>query len=1068
MTADAEASPDNRSRFVADWRAVGAMTIFVVALATMTLHLPGAYVADARLEHVLAPRQFLARHLHAWDDVRGAGAPASYFSPVVSAMQSVLDVFGLAPWLIGRITLTVYLTIAGCGAMLLAARLQPLRRWMPVASGLLYAFNPFTSQFLIPSGLFVPAAALPWLLLFAYDGLRTRDPWRHAARFALVVFAVGMLNTASLLFSLLPVAVFALFVVIVEREARWTELVSFAWRTAVLTMLVSAAMLTILTGAVATLSRVVSTTELPSTVAQTSSASESWRGLGFWLTYFRFGRAQRPGAEPFFASPWVIMLTYVPLALALAGAVSRSVRLWRAWLGVMSIGVLIMTGAHRSGETPLSSLLGWLFDDVASARAMRTTYKAGTGVALATAMLAPAGAVHLKNVIARGLGVSAGRSRVVLGAGVFTVAGLAGALPFAGGWLFNEADTYRKHPGYWDDFFEVMSAYPDDRVLVFPGVSRHRYDWGFVNDNLFDARLAPAAVYAQTVSGSTASYTAAIEEIDARLTADDLHPAAFAPVLRRLGVRWVLVQRDLADLDIDLPQRLRAAPGLTLHSAFGALSDGTPALELYEVDGPDPMDALWSTEPPVLVSGGEGVLVNLVRAGWVDSPMVNVTALDESTLDLLLSAGAEVVVTDGAQRRATRLGVRGSRSVVMSEAVQPYRPILTTRPNDASTQTVLDTGQVTIVAGARFEQSDQWNAGGQPGLLFDANIESGWQMTQTISSAVGREVSIQLARPALIESMVVSPLTSVAQRVTQVRVGLSGPGVSETLDARLDPEAPTRIGIQRRVDEITITVTGTSASQGTVGLAELQLVAAGGPLDTLSSLRVPDEITRFGLEQSGTPISYVFGRLGSNEETVLRRRFTTVRAQTFEVSAQVQLQAPVDAGDRDCAELFAIDGRPVPVRPVAGRTWAGLVVPVEGCRRIALDAGAHVLEETASDDQPLAVVKLRDVRSPGPSDSPSPIAGQRRASSRHVYDVPAGPGLLSTKIPFHRGWRLETADRTSVQLDTFTGTSWLISDGDRWTVAAHYHPQRRYVFAMVTSGLAVLGCGWLAIRRRRS
>jgi hypothetical protein len=1047
---------------------IGIAAIFLVSLATTTLNLRGAYFADARLEHVLAPRQFLTRHLHAWDDARGAGVPAVYFSPAVSSMQSLLDLLGFSPWLIGRLTLTVYLTVAGSGALVLASRLRPEHRWMPIASGFLYAFSPFTSQFLIPSGLFVPAAALPWLLIITIDGLRDRHPWRHAARFALVVFTVGLLNTASLLYSLMPVVLFAVFLVVLEHSATWRSLARFAWRTVILTGLVSAAMLAVLTGSLATVARNISTTELPSTVAQTSSASESWRGLGFWLTYFRLYRPQRPGAEPFFTSAMMIALTYVPVGVALIGVATRRVRYWSTWVTLMAIGVVVMVGAHRAGATPLASLTGWIFDNVTATRTLRSTYKAGTAVVLAVALLAPAGVAAIVDALMRRLRRTTQRARITMTTGVCAVTCLAGVLPFAGGWTFNEFDSYRDVPAYWDDFFEVMSEHPDDRVLVLPGASRYRYGWGFVNDNLFDAKLEPSAVFVQTISGATAPYTSVVEELDDRVSADDLDPESFAPMLRLLGARWVLVQRDVINLDFEFPARLRSSPGLSLDATFGTLADGTPALELFQLeDDSDPLDAVWSDRPPVLVSGGEGTLANLVRVGWLDAPLVNFTALSEGTRDRLVSSGAEIVVSDGAQRRGVRLGLRRATSVVLPADVELSRPIFTTRPDDTSTQTVLDTGVVTIDGGAGSEGGEQWSSGAQPSLLLDGSLETGWRIPQWLTNAVGRQVRIRLDRPTLIESVVLSPLTNVDERIDEVEIVHSSDGTRQLIEARLDAAAPTRVSVQRRIDELTITITSTTADDGPVGLAEVQLIAAGGPLDTASSLRVPDEIER--LPGSATnPISYVFGRLSSNEEGVLRRRFTTIRTHEFDVTAQVRVREPVDAADGDCVELLSIDGVAISVRPVGDGKWAGDVIDVEGCQDVVLESGEHVLEELASRDLPFSMISLRDVRADDATRQSRSIRDERRSSSRHAYEIPPEQGYLYTTIPFHHGWALTVDGRPTARLDTFAGTGWTIAGGETIRGTLRYGPQRRYEATLAVTALSLLVCVWLAVRRRPS
>ena len=62
-------------------------------------------------------------------------------------------------------------------------------------------------------------------------------------------------------------------------------------------------------------------TELPEAVARTSSWSESWRGLGFWLTYTPnlSGGLAWPLATGYFAQPGVIAASFLaPIGAVIA------------------------------------------------------------------------------------------------------------------------------------------------------------------------------------------------------------------------------------------------------------------------------------------------------------------------------------------------------------------------------------------------------------------------------------------------------------------------------------------------------------------------------------------------------------------------------------------------------------------------------------------------------------------------------------------------------------------------------------------------------------------------------
>ena len=61
----------------------------------------------------------------------------------------------------------------------------------------------------------------------------------------------------------------------------------WAWRSGLLSALTCSAAIVVLWFSGPEVSANLRTTELPEAVARTSSWFESWRGLGFWLTYFR-------------------------------------------------------------------------------------------------------------------------------------------------------------------------------------------------------------------------------------------------------------------------------------------------------------------------------------------------------------------------------------------------------------------------------------------------------------------------------------------------------------------------------------------------------------------------------------------------------------------------------------------------------------------------------------------------------------------------------------------------------------------------------------------------------------
>jgi len=168
------------------WTRWRVLLLFVgLALASVLTNQRGWYVADARFEHFWNPLGFLTAHQYLWDGVRSLGTPAPYFSPVVGAILTTFHAVGASPALAQRLLHATYLVVGGLGMVQLLRAFRPRLGTEHMLAGLLYMFNPFTAQFLLPSGLFLHYAVAPWLVLATLQGVRGPERWRWAAVFAL-------------------------------------------------------------------------------------------------------------------------------------------------------------------------------------------------------------------------------------------------------------------------------------------------------------------------------------------------------------------------------------------------------------------------------------------------------------------------------------------------------------------------------------------------------------------------------------------------------------------------------------------------------------------------------------------------------------------------------------------------------------------------------------------------------------------------------------------------------------------------------------------------------------------
>ena len=1048
---------------------LGAVGIVAFALAVTVVNHRGLVIADARVEHIVNPQQFLSRHLAIWDDSRGAGTSALYFSPVISALQSGLQFLGVTAWLIGRLTLAVYLSVAGIGAMLLAHRLDLRPAWVAVLAGWLFAFSTFSSQFLLPSGLFVPAALLPWLILIVLAALDGRDLWRYAALVALLVFVVGLLNTASLIYSLLPVALFAALVVALERVGSWRILLGFAVRVLVLVVPISAAMLVVLLASLDTVYRNLATTESPVVVASTSTASETWRGLGHWLSYLTIGSRPKANSHHFFTSAPVVVLTFVPVAAAVIGVASRRLRHWRVWLLLMAATVFIVVGANQSAFTPVSSALDGLFDRSLSARAFRATNKAAPVLFLSLALFSAVGVREVvdrvRNIGLRGSKIFA--SAVAVVATVLVIS--SGTLAFAAGWVFNPNDTYEEIPGYVEEFYEYMEGFEDDRIVIVPGFSRYRYEWGYVNDSLFDALLAPQAVYAQMVPVSTLSHHRTVEEFDILLRSGQLRPEMVAPLLTHLGAQWLLVQNDVQDVDIAHRDVLLGAPGLIADRAFGPEIDGVPALELFRVSSSPRAGAFWTTEPPVIVSGGEGALHNLSAAGFSQRPVVNLSTLSDDDLSGLLASGAPVVVADGSQRRAIRMSFERNESVLLSPQYRPYRPVLTSRPFDVDTQTTKRLNNITVESFSDDVNQDIWSIGGHAALMFDGNSQSSWAMGQFLVPVVGRAVQVDFDEPAPLESIVILTDPDDGARVETVAVevtGVSGDQSAFIVDLADEGLTEIIIGEDEAIASVELSIERVSDPTGAVRINQVQFFTPSGMLDTAAVVTVPTEINRLD-PSAPSAISYSFRQLGRFEEFRMIRRFETIRSQVFDLRGTMLSFGGVVADADGCAPVLRIDETIYSVRPAEGSSWFDFELQIEGCEQVKLEPGSHQMAELTTNGVALTALALVDIDLNEAVVAVQPVDQDRLGAGLFRYDVPDGPGYLSTSVPYDRRWNGAIDGRSATVLDGFGRSLWVVSDGPTQALTVEFSLRVVYLVALVMSSATVMVCLWLAVARRR-
>jgi hypothetical protein len=926
----------------------------VLSLAATFSNQPGWYVEDARLEHVTAPEQYLTRQVYLWDDERGLGKPIShfYFSPAPAAFQAATGALGAEPWVIERLTHALFLSLAAFGVMLLMREFLPRIGIAHAVAAFVYTFSPLTSQLLLPSGIFLYYAFAPWFTWFALRGVRDEDPWRWAAAFALALAAVGTLNVAPLGFVLVPALLTALYFSLYER-CGLGNLWSWAWRAGLLGLLTCSASIVVLSQSAPDVSANLGATELPEAVARTSSWFESWRGLGFWLSYPFIGGGFKPNAFPYFTEAGVIVASFVaPLGALVFLALGR----WRFRLlfgTMLLVSLVLMVGMHgvagdplqRSARgSPFGHLLSLAFEHAEIGQGFRTTYKAGAGLMLAIAALLGVGVSSLVAGIARRRAVESTAPRSVprlrrrapaLIVAAVTVGVVVASFPFWTGRLYPDQLGFRSIPGYWDRAFQYLGAQEQPgRVLVLPAPERGRYRWGEVNDNLFDGLSPLTPVRSSAFPQATAESAEVTAAIDEYASSNGYIQGTLGPILARLGVRWVLLQNDLDWRQLSPNPSsydpVRGEPDLRRVKTFGPRGKNVavpgdieaslrgegslPPVELYEVKGaPSPQPRLTEGSPLVVAGGGES-WPSLAAAGLLDGPPLAYTGdVDNDWLRAMLASNSELVVTDGNRRRATAVTIgRPNRSPTLAATDSSVRPPedLFDNPDTQSVATYADARRISASRSGN-ELEATYEAWSRPANAFDRVERTAWTVRGPGEPAAGASVTVELHELEEVNAISVLPYadgSSVVKAVDVITQSANGARTRKRLGfSKTERGLPVARFPGTEVDTIEFRIARVAGSGGTVGLAEVAVGTPDGPLDLREFVRTPDDLAiRAATDDSlasalaARPPRYELRRLtgdspqqgrdvAQDEETELRREITTFGDHRYDLRMTARL-----------------------------------------------------------------------------------------------------------------------------------------------------------------------------------
>jgi len=906
---------------------VGALFAALAVAATVSDG-AGRYVADNRFEQYFNPARTLAKMFSVWDGSRGLGGPREDVWLGTTVPVALIRGLGFAPAGAERLFHALCLVTFGLGVVALIRMFRPRIGAEHVVAGLLAMFGPFSASFLLPSNLYAMTALSPWLVVVFIRGVRDDRPWRWAAVFALLVLWAGNSDTPGLVYVVVMLIAVSLYLVIVERSVRSRDIVLWTIKAMVLCIGCTAWLLVKTYYANEALSARLAATELPSASATSSSWSESLRGLGNWLSYFRDGgRLSKPQTAAYMERPWIIVATFIPPIVALL-VLWRSRWRTRLMFGAMALGgVVVMVGGFGvPNASPLGATTLWLFEHVTVLTSFRNTYKAGGGLVVGVSALAAIGFVD-------GVRWCAGRSRrlsmTAVAVGCIVMVGVA--TPFITSSVYDPSEQVESVPTYWTDALKYLDGLDaDGRSLIVPAISQADYSWGYVGDDIFDALLARPHATATGWMLSTRTGHNALEAVTLAAQSPHYRPGVAAAMAQRLGITEIVIRNDLNWVGLNLARpatyrELRSDPSLELVGSFGAAGQGIVAsgeissvaeyertlrpVEVYRLRTPgrylDVVDATPGGE--LIVAGTAESWPELLQAGVAGSATYILAsgAMSDSELARALGNGAHVSITDTARRRVrTLLHHEPQLSPTLSDGEELDREVRPMYPDQPHSESVAWFRDATSITGAftRFggNRNDQ-----RASLAFDRDSNTSWTIPW---SGIGPrpEMEVTLRVPTEIRRMSIQSMMTATglPTVTAVEVRFSS---GSPVAVPLDESGIGEVDLDgRTTSTISIALTGIGIFGGEVGLTEVSI----DNLDLVERIQTPrDLFTRAdpAVQQAllTTPISYTFSRstqpvsavapgtssTAFDEELSIRRRFSVAHDDSFVISGSLRLLA---------------------------------------------------------------------------------------------------------------------------------------------------------------------------------
>ncbi len=313
------------------------MVLAAVAYIPLVRTAPGLVEDDSKQYLYTDPARFISQVVSMWNPDVSMGTVSHQYIGYLLPMgpyYAGMAALGVPTWVAQRLWTGSLLFFAGAGVLFLLRTLSPstgktgggsldtatIGGVGAMVAALAYMLSPYVLQNEArQSALLLPWVGLPWMIGLTARALR-QGGWRYPALFALVVALVGSTNAVALILVGVGPVLWVVWELVAGR-VQWRRALSTAVKIGALCAAVSlwwAVGLEVEGGYGMDILRY---TESIPTVARTSLASETLRGLGYWFFYGvdKMG-LYLPMAGPYMTSVWLLVVSFAVPAVAFLAA----------------------------------------------------------------------------------------------------------------------------------------------------------------------------------------------------------------------------------------------------------------------------------------------------------------------------------------------------------------------------------------------------------------------------------------------------------------------------------------------------------------------------------------------------------------------------------------------------------------------------------------------------------------------------------------------------------------------------------------------------------------------------